>query len=180
MQLEDTIKAMIYATIVKANQKLRELGSSKQIPGNIKVIFSNRESRVFGTAIQEYTGEMKIRFNLFNAKLNPDLVQEVISHEVSHLACFLVGHKGHDYFWSRFDRSIGGKGETHIKGVKHETYYKYSCGCRMHDISTRKHNMIKNGKAQYSCKICHKRLEFAMTPEEWNNMKNQQKEVVYA
>ena len=177
MQLEETIKAMIFATIVRANQKLRELGSSKQIPENVRVIFSDRESRVFGTAIREFTGEMRIRFNLHNARLNPDLIPEVISHEVSHLACFLVGHNGHDYFWSHFDRSIGGKGETHIKGVKHESYYKYSCGCRMHDISKRKHNMIQNGEAQYSCKICHKRLEFVMTPEEF---KNQQKEVVYA
>jgi len=178
-ELQDTINAMVSATIIKANQKLRDIGISKQIPIQVPVIYSNRESHTFATAIQEVSGKMKIKFNLCNAQLNPHLIPEVVSHEVSHLACFLVGHKGHDYFWSRFDRSIGGKGETYIKGVRHENCYKYSCGCMTHEISTRKHNLIQKQGAVYLCKRCRRKLELVMTPEEFKNL-NQSKEAIHA
>jgi len=179
-ELQDTINAMVSATIIKANQKLMNLGSSQQIPIQVPVIYFERESHTFAIAIREASGKMYIKFNLRNAQLNPHLIPEVISHEVSHLACFLVGHKGHDYFWSIFDRSIGGKGETHIKGVRHENLYKYSCGCQIHDVSKRKHNMIQNDSVVYICKRCKRPLVFVMTPEESKKLANQEKVAICA
>jgi len=46
--------------------------------------------------------------------------------------------------------------------VRPQRRYAYSCGCTSHQLTTRRHNRIKTGKARYYCRSC--KSELMVTP----------------
>ena len=94
-----------------------------------------------------------------------------VPHEVAHLVSYAVyGHAGHGHrkHWKNIMFNVMGlepkRCHNYTEGVKKsrvvERDWAYECSCRVHNISTVKHNKMLRGKTIYHCVHCNEDLKF--------------------
>ena len=113
-----------------------------------------------------------LRWNMSIYAPNKDVyLARTVPHEVAHLVSYAVygreGH-GHGKHWQHVMRHVMGiepsRCHSYKEGVKKsreiQRDWTYECACRVHNISTVKHNKMLRGKAQYHCIHCNEDLKF--------------------
>lgn len=116
-----------------------------------------------------------IRYNpwLF-AKYFDDNFSSTVPHEVAHyiVHCLYGLHRvrPHGLEWrsvmSEFGADARVTGDFDLTGIptRQHRRFRYHCGCREHQISTRRHNAVLRGRARYACLLCKGELQALKTP----------------
>ena len=115
-------------------------------------------------------GKRVIRFNPYHfAKYSEENINETIPHEVAHyISDQVYGIKNirpHGKEWQAIMLKFGVEPKRtfsySLEGIptKQHKRYQYSCGCMEFSITTRRHNLILNKKAEYSCRECGKKIK---------------------
>jgi len=105
-----------------------------------------------------------IRFNLAIAARHPgQFVDETVAHEVAHLvtaACFPRA-RPHGPEWRSVMASFGWDDAPRCHQfavpqdqVRRQRRWRYTCGCRVHALSTTRHHRVEQGRARYHCRHC--------------------------
>ncbi|MCY3768198.1 MAG: SprT-like domain-containing protein [Gammaproteobacteria bacterium] len=119
--------------------------------------------------VQNDRPEFRYNPHLF-AKYFAENLSETVPHEVSHyIVHTMYGTKArpHGPEWKQVMRDFGAKPvrtcNFDLSGipVRRHRRFEYQCGCRMHSVTTRVHNMISTGTRQYFCKSCARELVIA-------------------
>ena len=116
-------------------------------------------------------GRKVIRFNPWHfAKYPKENINETIPHEVAHyIIDQLYGIRNvrpHGKEWQSLMLKFGVEPRRtfsySLEGIPTKVHkrYPYTCGCMQFDITTRRHNMIQQGKAQYRCRECGNQIKF--------------------
>lgn len=112
-----------------------------------------------------------IRFNPYHfSKFFEENMQETIPHEVAHYITDQVyglrNIRPHGKQWKMLMLEFGVEPRTtfsySLDGIptrKHKRH-TYSCGCMQFEITTRRHNIIQKGKAEYACRQCGRKIKF--------------------
>jgi len=115
-----------------------------------------------GTA---FLHQNRINFNRILLHHYPDeYLNDIVPHEVAHIVVHtLFGRvKPHGKEWQLVMLTVFGRepAVTHtldISVLKRKTWH-YRCGCSTHELTTRRHNLIKNQRREYRCQRCGERL----------------------
>lgn len=110
-------------------------------------------------------GCAEIRYNPYIfAKYFEDNLANTVPHEVAHyLADLIYGArniKPHGVEWRQIMGVLGAPAlRSHgydLSGIpqRRERRYTYRCNCREHQLSSTRHNRIKDGKTRYFCRLC--------------------------
>ncbi len=122
------------------------------------------------SAQAKYVGILRWNVSIYAPNKEVYLARTV-PHEVAHLVSYAMyskaGH-GHGKYWQNIMRNVMGleprRCHSYKEGVKKsrtiERDWSYECSCRVHQISTVKHNRMLRGKAQYHCIHCNEDLKF--------------------
>ncbi len=116
-------------------------------------------------------GSKKIRFNPYHFAKHPEEnFTETIPHEVAHyIIDQLYGIRNvrpHGKEWQSLMLKFGVEPKRtfsySLDGIPTRTHkrHTYTCGCMQFEITTRRHNMIQQGKAKYSCRQCGDKIKF--------------------
>ncbi len=111
-----------------------------------------------------------IRYNPYIfAKYFDDNLKTTVPHEVAHYVTDLMygmRHiKPHGPEWQHVMVSLGadpiatGSYDLHGIPLRQQQRHIYRCTCTTHQISTIRHNKIRDGKASYYCRKCNSTLE---------------------
>jgi SprT protein len=114
-----------------------------------------------------------IRYNPYIfAKHFDYCVSNTVPHEVAHYVMYcLYGPKGtrpHGREWKDLMRKFGAipsrTNSLDLTGIpiRRHRRHPYTCSCMNHQISSRRHNRIRAGKARYFCRSC--KGELVSTP----------------
>ncbi|MEC5317514.1 SprT family zinc-dependent metalloprotease [Brenneria populi subsp. brevivirga] len=110
-------------------------------------------------------------------RLNPVLLQEnrqafideVVPHELAHLLVFArfgkVAPHGKEWRWMMESVLQTPARRTHrfeVASVQGKTF-PYQCGCRLHQLTVRRHNRVLRGETEYRCRHCGGILRFLVT-----------------
>ena len=115
-------------------------------------------------------GKRMIRFNPYHfSKYPEENYRETIPHEVAHyIVDQLYGMRNvrpHGKEWQSLMLNFGVEPKRtfsySLDGIPTKAHkrYAYTCGCMQFEITTRRHNMIQHGKAEYSCQQCGNRIK---------------------
>jgi len=110
-----------------------------------------------------------IRYNIEMAEMQFELFcQETPAHEVAHYVVDRVytgtGAKPHGIEWRSLMKEFGlNPSRCHQFDTGHlpkrkQNRFSYRCGCRVHQLTTTRHNRILRGKAKYHCLKCGQTL----------------------
>ena len=112
-----------------------------------------------------------IRYNpwIFGKYFEENL-HNTVAHEVAHYIIHEVyprrTTKPHGYHWknlmAQFGADPGVTFELDLAGVpqRRQRSHRYQCGCRVHEISSTRHNRAQRGAARYLCRFCNGNLEY--------------------
>ena len=115
--------------------------------------------------------ECLIRYNpwLF-AKYFEENLTGTVPHEVAHYVvhCLHGLHrvKPHGPEWravmAAFDADPSVTGDFDLGGIptRRQRRFAYHCGCREHQVTTRRHNSVQRGEARYQCRKCDGELYY--------------------
>ncbi len=115
-------------------------------------------------------GASLIRYNpwLF-AKYFEENLAATVPHEVAHYVvhCLHGLHrvKPHGPEWravmAAFDADASVTGDFDLEGIptRRQRRFRYHCGCREHEVSTRRHNIMQGGRGRYQCRLCNGELQ---------------------
>lgn len=139
-------------------------------PSGLKILF-NLNGAMAGM-YRVRAGEREIRFNpyIFSKYFDENLVSTV-PHEVAHYVADRVyglrNIRPHGREWQQImqlfdaDPSVTHRYDlTDIPQRRHRRF-AYTCKCRGHQLSTRRHNLVQKHKQVYLCRTCGQKLEFA-------------------
>jgi SprT protein len=114
----------------------------------------------------------ELRFNLALARRHaPAFVEDTVAHEVAHLVCFACFGRvrPHGPEWRHVMRRFGiaeprrcHDYDLPADTARRQRRWFYECGCRLHPLSTTRHNRIQRGLARYHCRRCGEALRFAL------------------
>ena len=134
---------------------------------HISVVFDlkGRTSGMFCTEGKRHW----IRYNpwIF-AKHFDDSLSTTVPHEVAHYICFKLygrNHRPHGPEWKavmgQFGVSANATCKLDISDIpqKQLKRFAYKCNCRIHELTSIRHNRIVRGTANYSCQKCGADLE---------------------
>lgn len=107
----------------------------------------------------------EIRYNPFIfAKYFEDNLANTVPHEVAHYICDRVygAHsiRPHGNEWRSLMRGFGVTASVtadyDLDGipVRRQKRYSYRCSCRVHALSSRRHNRVVRREARYFCRAC--------------------------
>lgn len=114
-------------------------------------------------------GKRYIRYNPYIfAKYFEDNLENTVPHEVAHyVADILYGIKNirpHGLEWQHIMRQFGVEAKVHcdydLHGIPQRQHrrFTYQCLCNTYQITTRRHNMIQQGKRLYKCPGCNSKI----------------------
>ncbi len=116
-------------------------------------------------------GQPEIRYNpyLF-AKYFADNMATTVPHEVAHYAVDRI-HGGrkvrpHGPEWRALMRDLGVEPLVTTRfdlagiPVRRQRRHAYSCACRRHELTTRRHNLIRRQARRYFCRVCRDELAY--------------------
>ena len=106
-----------------------------------------------------------IRYNPYIfAKYPDDNIASTVPHEVAHYVVDILygatNVRPHGNEWRQVMLSLGAEprvtGNYDLSGipVRRQRRHTYQCACKIHQISTVRHNKIRLGKAHYFCRSC--------------------------
>ena len=110
-----------------------------------------------------------IRYNpwIFGKYFEENL-RDTVPHEVAHYIVHEVyprrATKPHGHQWkslmAHFDADAGVTFALDLDGVpqRRQSSHRYQCGCRIHEVSSTRHNRAQRGTARYLCRFCHDSL----------------------
>jgi SprT protein len=113
-----------------------------------------------------------IRYNpwIF-AKYYEENLKDTVPHEVAHYIVHeLYGTRGikpHGRQWravmEHFGADQGVTFDLDLEGIpqRQQRTHPYRCGCRVHDVSSTRHNRVLQGVGRYRCRICGSDLSYA-------------------
>ena len=113
-----------------------------------------------------------IRYNpwIF-AKYFEENLNDTVPHEVAHFVVHQLygtrGVKPHGRQWravmERFGADQGVTFTLDLEGIpqRQQRTHPYRCGCRVHDVSSTRHNRVVQGVGRYHCRICGDELSYA-------------------
>lgn len=113
-----------------------------------------------------------IRYNpwIF-AKYFDENLADTVPHEVAHFIVHeLYGSRGvkpHGSQWRSVMESFGAdQGVTFnldLEGIpqRQQRTHPYRCGCRLHEVSSTRHNRVLQGVGYYRCRLCGSDLSYA-------------------
>lgn len=116
-------------------------------------------------------GQRQIRYNphVF-AKYFEDNLNVTVPHEVAHyvIDCLhgIRKVRPHGEEWKNLMRLFGADDARTCRydfsgiPVKSEKRYDYRCGCKTHQLSTRRHNKVLKKRMYYVCKSCGESLSY--------------------
>lgn len=151
IQLQQSVMSCLRENLQLANQRL----NSQYLE---PTIVYRKKGTIAGTA---HLTEWMIQLNsLLLLENGQPFIEEVVPHELAHLLVFqhFGKVKPHGKEWQWMMKEILGKApqRTHHFSVKNsqKITYNYKCACQIHQLSTIRHNRIKNNKLNYICKKC--------------------------
>lgn len=117
-------------------------------------------------------GQREIRYNPYIfGKYFADNLATTIPHEVAHYATdVLYGLRNvrpHGREWRAIMQLLGADPAVtcryDLSGIplRRQQRFSYRCACRVHAISSARHNRVSSGRARYFCKHCRTALAFA-------------------
>jgi len=163
--MKEYIKNMVDKTIKEANKifnvDIKGIPIYFDLKGGSAGMFS------FYRNIDGSVKDLRLRFNLDIAEANKSDYDRTIIHEVAHyVADFIYGHKikPHGREWKFVAMSLGIPTKaTHNYTIPTSTrrlkYFKYTCDCRTHEISSIIHNKILRGQLRI-CSKCKGKLNY--------------------
>lgn len=117
-------------------------------------------SRMRTTAGRAFCVKKAIHLNYTLLIKNPQEVIPTFIHELAHIYAHILYPSGssHGKEWRRVHCALGMEPErTHSMNVgdlkRRQTRIDYFCDCKIHKITTRRHNMISKGE-RYVCRLC--------------------------
>ncbi len=97
-------------------------------------------------------------------------MRDTVPHEVAHYIVHEVyprrATKPHGHQWkslmAQFDADAGVTFALDLDGVpqRRQSSHRYHCGCRIHEVSSTRHNRAQRGTARYLCRFCNDSLVF--------------------
>lgn len=114
---------------------------------------------------------MTIRYNpwIF-AKYYDDNLRDTVPHEVAHYIIHQVfGSRAcaHGPEWRDLMICFGANPkatfEADLSGIpqRRQATHRYRCDCRIHQVSTTRHNRVRRGSGRYHCSYCSGQLIYA-------------------
>lgn len=112
-----------------------------------------------------------IRYNpwIFGKYFEENL-RDTVPHEVAHYIVHEVyprrGTKPHGHHWKslmlQFGADAGVTFKLDLAGVpqRRQSSHRYQCGCRIHEVSSTRHNRAQRGAARYLCSFCNDGLMY--------------------
>ena len=98
-------------------------------------------------------------------------LRDTVPHEVAHYIVHEVyprrGTKPHGCHWkglmAQFGADPGVTFQLDLDGVpqRRQNNHPYQCSCRVHDMSSTRHNRAQRGAARYLCRYCNDSLVYA-------------------
>lgn len=95
-------------------------------------------------------------------------LSNTVPHEVAHYIIYCIhganGVRPHGHEWRGLMLQFGVEprrtNTLDLEGVpvRRQRRHSYSCSCTHHQITSRRHNQIRNGKARYFCRSCNGEL----------------------
>jgi SprT protein len=115
----------------------------------------------------------EIRYNPYIfSKYFEDNFNTTIPHEVAHYISDIVyGLKNirpHGKEWKKIMQAFGADASVtatyDLSGIplKKQTYFTYQCDCREHQLSSIRHNKIKEHRYQYFCNVCKQVIQYKL------------------
>jgi len=113
-----------------------------------------------------------IRYNpwIFG-KFFEENLRDTVPHEVAHFIVHEVygrrSVKPHGQQWqvlmARFGADAGVTFDLDLEGIpqRRQRTHPYHCGCRLHELSSTRHNRIVRGAGRYHCRYCDGQLLYA-------------------
>ena len=113
----------------------------------------------------------EIRYNpwIF-AKHYAENLASTVPHEVAHYIVHelygLRRVKPHGAEWRALMAAFGADDavtfDLDLEGVprQRQRTHAYRCGCRLHQISTTRHNRVQSGRGRYQCRFCNGQLRY--------------------
>ena len=112
-----------------------------------------------------------IRFNPYIfAKYFVDNLENTVSHEIAHYVVDVIYGQNrvrpHGNEWVDVMQRLGVEPrrtcDYDLNGIPTRVHqiFEYVCGCRQHQLGSRRHKKIERGQAQYFCKQCEQKLAF--------------------
>jgi len=152
-------------------RKARDLFSTSFDPITIEFDLSGRAAGMYCRR-----GKQRwIRFNpyIFAKYFEDNLVNTVV-HEIAHyIADVLYGAnkiRPHGQEWKSLMQALGATPKRtcsyDLEGIprRHFKQFSYACDCSSHQLGSRRHNKISQGKARYYCRKCRQTLSFSANP----------------
>jgi SprT protein len=125
--------------------------------------------RAAGQVIWPEQGPPQVRYNLGIAVLQPEaFVAETVPHEIAHLVTGACHRKArpHGPEWRRVMAFFGIEQanrchafEIDQTGDRSQRRWPYRCACDTHQLSTTRHNRVRNGRQTYLCRRCGNPLQ---------------------
>lgn len=121
------------------------------------------KGRCAGQAIRKPGDWFEIRVNPEIAVQNwAEYIDQTIPHEVAHIVQYQVFPRcrGHGRAWKRIMRAFGKEPrrcheyDLSTVKVRRQKRHEYACACRVHHLTTVRHNRVRRGQTNYSCKTC--------------------------
>lgn len=96
-----------------------------------------------------------------------DTVPHEVAHYIVHETCGRRRVRPHGPQWqalmARFGADPGVTFDLDLEGIpqRRQRTHPYHCGCRLHQVSTTRHNRVRRGAARYHCRYCDGQLVYA-------------------
>jgi len=118
----------------------------------------------------------EIRYNPYIfSKYFEDNYATTIPHEVAHYVTDIIyglkNIKPHGREWKAvmhaFAADASVTADYDLSGIplKKQSLFTYQCDCREHQLSSIRHNKIRNRRYQYYCNFCKQRLQYKQATE---------------
>lgn len=112
-----------------------------------------------------------IRYNpwIF-AKYFAENLHDTVAHEVAHYVIYEVfgpGARSHGEEWRDLMTCFGANAKATFDldlsdiPQRRQATHPYRCGCRLHELSSTRHNRIQRGEGRYQCRYCNGQLVYA-------------------
>jgi SprT protein len=161
--------------IIRTADFFRRAGTVFNRPFQVIPVVFNLTGRAAGM-YRVSKRQRQIRYNPYIfAKYFDDNLAVTVPHEVAHYITDIVyglsNIRPHGAEWQAVMQAFGADASRtcsyDLEGVPVRTHkrYAYRCSCTTHQLTTRRHNNVRRGKARYYCRYCGEELALS-TPGE--------------
>lgn len=163
-ELRDRIVTRAADCMARCRDLCRERGASLPEP---QIRFDLR-GQAAGQCIWRRGRAPVLRFNLDLAQANSDdFLTTTVAHEVAHLATYACHGRTrpHGPQWRAFMHLLGIERPRRCHDYpvddaspRRQRRWSYRCDCRLHELSTTRHNRVQRHGVEYRCRACGTRL----------------------